>query len=528
MILNMKHIILLPTYNEAENIEKIIVAIFSQYSSICIMVIDDNSPDGTGRIVQELFKKYPNLSLVSRKEKSGLGKAYIHGFREVLRDTDVTHVIMMDADFSHDPRYLKEMMEKSSEYDLVVGSRYISGGQTVGWERWRKALSYYGNLYARVITRSGVHDLTGGFNCIRADLLRAIDLNSIGSSGYAFQIELKYILRNMGACVAQIPIIFVNRTGGESKISNHIVSEGILAPWRMIFRKTTFVQQEYMVCNLCEKSNIKFFTRKNKHSVYKCSNCGFLFVSPLPAQIEVYDKSYFSGAENGFGYIDYDVDKEPMRITFEKYIECIHRIGVRSGKLLDIGAATGFFMKIAQTKGFETTGVEISEYASQKGRNKGLSVLTGDLMDVDFSAGLFDVITMCDVLEHVSSPKNFLFESKRILKHGGLLVINTPDAGSVVAKFFGPRWHLIVPPEHLHYFSKKNLAHFLSKNGFEIMINTTIGKKFTLQYIFKTLYTWQKLSFWDTCAKLFSKGFMSKLYIPLNMHDNLFLIAKKK
>ena len=233
----MKHIILIPTYNESENVEKIISDIFLKYPELHIKVIDDNSPDGTGEIVIGLMTKYKNLSLLSRKNKEGLGKAYIHGFLETMKDNTITHIITMDADMSHNPKYLTEMIGQSEIYDMVIGSRYVDGGDTVGWEKWRKALSFFGNLYSRIITGSGIHDLTGGFNCYSIDLLKKIDLESVDSSGYAFQIELKYSLYLKNPKVKEIPIVFTNRTGGESKISNHIISEGILAPWKIITKK---------------------------------------------------------------------------------------------------------------------------------------------------------------------------------------------------------------------------------------------------------------------------------------------------
>lgn len=233
----MKYTILIPTYNESENIENIISIIFSKYPDLHIKVIDDNSPDGTAGIVRKLMKKYKNLSILFRKNKEGLGKAYVHGFKVVMNDPLATHVIMMDADMSHNPNYLEEILEQSKTHDLVIGSRYINNGGTVGWEMWRKFLSFFGNLYARLVTRMPIKDMTGGFNCIHVSYLKKLDLDSIDSSGYAFIMELKYGLYKNNISIKEVPIIFENRVGGESKISNHIISEGILAPWRMILKK---------------------------------------------------------------------------------------------------------------------------------------------------------------------------------------------------------------------------------------------------------------------------------------------------
>lgn len=232
----MKYVILMPTYNEAENIEKIASRIMDQYSDIFLKVIDDNSPDGTGKIVENLTLKYPRLSLLKRQGKEGLGRAYTHGFRAIIADHDISHVFMMDADMSHNPAYLGKMMELSQKYDLVVGSRYTKGGMTVGWEAWRKMLSFFGNLYARTVTWMPLKDMTGGYNCINVEYLKMIDLDSVSSSGYAFIMELKYALYKAGATITETPIIFENRLGGESKISNNIISEGIMAPWKMLWK----------------------------------------------------------------------------------------------------------------------------------------------------------------------------------------------------------------------------------------------------------------------------------------------------
>ncbi len=235
----MKDIIILPTYNERENVGLIIPLIFKYTPDIHVVVVDDNSPDGTADNVRKLMTIYPHVSLISRDKKEGLGRAYIHAFREVLVHEDVQSIIMMDADLSHDPSVLLELIRLSRIYDVVVGSRYIRGGGTIGWELWRRLLSRYGNIYCRMITRMGIHDCTGGFNMIRADMLRKIDFDNINSSGYAFAIELKYRLYTIGAKFIETPIIFKNRINGESKISNHVISEGIWAPLKMVWRKGT-------------------------------------------------------------------------------------------------------------------------------------------------------------------------------------------------------------------------------------------------------------------------------------------------
>jgi dolichol-phosphate mannosyltransferase len=231
-----KRIVIIPTFNEAHNIGSLLKKIGKILPDSNVLVVDDSSPDGTGEIVKNYSKTNPKVSLLTRKEKRGLGEAYLNAFDEILKDPEVSEIAMMDADFSHKPEYLPQMFGMLSEHDVVIGSRYIRGGETVGWELWRRILSFMANLYCKLILRMSVWDATSGFYTIKTEALRRIDFSSIDVSGYAFQIEFKYLLWKQGLKLKEFPVTFVNRVGGESKISGHIVSEGIVAPWKMLFK----------------------------------------------------------------------------------------------------------------------------------------------------------------------------------------------------------------------------------------------------------------------------------------------------
>lgn len=231
-----KNIVIIPTYNERDNIGNIVKAIFQTVPDVSILVVDDNSPDLTFEAVRELQKNFPNLDLLVREKKNGLGQAYIDAFKTILNNEKAEKVVMMDADFSHDPKYLPQLLAGLTDSDVVIGSRYIAGGSTEGWEKWRKILSKYGNRYARLIMGLPVYDCTAGFIAFRPSLLKKIDLSKIEMSGYAFLMEFKYLLWLAKARFKEIPVIFRNRINGESKISSHIISEGILAPWRVRMR----------------------------------------------------------------------------------------------------------------------------------------------------------------------------------------------------------------------------------------------------------------------------------------------------
>jgi dolichol-phosphate mannosyltransferase len=233
----MKTCIIVPTYNEKENIASFIGAVYgAMKGNITVCVVDDNSPDGTAKEVEALKPLFPSLILINRPGKQGLGKAYVHGFKEMLARNEFDVLMMIDADFSEHPIYIPKLLEKLSSADVAVGSRYAPGARTVGWSLWRLALSKWASFYARTITGMPLYDLTMGFAAIKVEILKKIDLDAIPSSGYAFIMELKDAFRRAGARFAEVPITFTERVSGESKISGHIIREGIIAPWNI--RKT--------------------------------------------------------------------------------------------------------------------------------------------------------------------------------------------------------------------------------------------------------------------------------------------------
>ncbi len=230
----MKKLVIIPTYNEKENIEAIVPAILDAVPSVDILVVDDSSPDGTGAIVENLKKKYPNLNLLVREKKQGLGKAYIAGFNWGLdRGYDV--LTEMDADFSHRPQDLKLILDEVKTTDFAVGSRWVPNGRTVNWGLGRKFISKGGSFYARMILGYPITDWTGGFNSWKAEVLRGIDLSTVQSEGYSFQIELKFRALSKGFKGVEVPIVFEDRRVGQSKMSSKIVLEALYRVWKIRF-----------------------------------------------------------------------------------------------------------------------------------------------------------------------------------------------------------------------------------------------------------------------------------------------------
>lgn len=226
----MKSLIIVPTYNELENIRRLLPELMALDPDIRVLVVDDNSPDGTGKLADEMAAENERIIVLHRPEKQGLGSAYVAGFRYAVQQ-DVDCVFEMDADFSHDPAMIPRFIEEIASCDVVIGSRYISGINVVNWPMSRLLLSYFANIYTRVVTGMTIRDTTSGFKCFRREVLERIDLDSVRSDGYAFQIEMNFRCWRKGYRVREIPIIFVDRRSGTSKLSRGVINEAVWIVW---------------------------------------------------------------------------------------------------------------------------------------------------------------------------------------------------------------------------------------------------------------------------------------------------------
>ncbi|MCW8818316.1 MAG: polyprenol monophosphomannose synthase [Ignavibacteriaceae bacterium] len=231
----MKILIIIPTYNELENLPRLLPEVFSKDINIDVLIIDDNSPDGTAAFIENEQKNNNRIHLIKRQSKQGLGTAYIAGFRFALQ-RDYQVIFEMDADFSHDPNEIPRFLEEIKNADVVLGSRYKNGVNVINWPMRRLLLSWFANIYTRVITGMPLHDATGGFKCFKREVLEAIDLNKVKSNGYAFQIEMNFKSWKKGFIIKEIPIIFVDRVKGSSKMSKKIVREAVFMVWKLRFQ----------------------------------------------------------------------------------------------------------------------------------------------------------------------------------------------------------------------------------------------------------------------------------------------------
>lgn len=239
---NLHHaVVVIPTYNERENLpvvcQKVIEA---TEGSVHLLIVDDNSPDDTGELADELAKQYPQLHVMHRQRKEGLGRAYVAGFGKAL-EMGYRLIAQMDADLSHDPADLPRLMQAMEHADLVIGSRYVAGGGVSNWSPLRYWLSFFANRYVRLITHLPLRDATGGYRCWKREVIETICLDTIRSNGYAFQIEMAYRAYRMGFRIQEIPIVFIERRAGRSKLSKRAIWEAIWLPWKLRFGKTSSV-----------------------------------------------------------------------------------------------------------------------------------------------------------------------------------------------------------------------------------------------------------------------------------------------
>ncbi len=230
-----KALVVIPTFNEADNIQRVIPLVLKQSEEIDVLVVDDNSPDGTALLVKEMMPGKGRVHLIERERKMGLGTAYVAGFKFAIEHS-YSFVFEMDADFSHDPAELPNFLGRTGECDLVIGSRYINGVRVLNWPIQRLLLSYFANVYTRIVTGLPLKDATGGFKCYKRAVLEAVDLDAVKSNGYAFQIEMSFRAWKKGYRLEEIPIIFLDRRSGSSKMSKNIVYEAFFLVWSLRLR----------------------------------------------------------------------------------------------------------------------------------------------------------------------------------------------------------------------------------------------------------------------------------------------------
>ena len=283
-------------------------------------------------------------------------------------------------------------------------------------------------------------------------------------------------------------------------------------------------------CVVCATPS-ESYGSKAGYDLFRCSACLHTFVWPMPANPHsIYGEDYFTGAKGGFGYTDYDGDKLAMAPTFHAYLSRMEAALGGTGELLDIGAATGFFLHLARQRKWQVRGIEVSASAAQMARSKGLDVLTGPVENCNWPPASFDAVSMWDVIEHMADPHAAMDHVQRMLKPGSVLAVNTPDCGSFFSRLLGLKWHLIIPPEHLNLFSRQSLRLLLERHGFEILDLARVGKTFTIQYV--SFFLLKTLGILNSPAGRISSALngtrIGHWSVPINLRDNIFVLARKR
>jgi SAM-dependent methyltransferase len=283
-----------------------------------------------------------------------------------------------------------------------------------------------------------------------------------------------------------------------------------------------------MTCLNCGQTMMPYFVKKT-FEIYRCDGCALMAVKNVPDDLRpFYSQGYFTGDTTLDGYMDYDLDKEVTKKTYRHFLDVIGGYVLKKDAItmFEVGCATGFFMALAEEKGWKTFGIDISEYAAKKAAERGLAVTASTLED--FSSGIpFDVVVMQDVIEHVKDPIATINKAYSLTAKGGLLVLTTPDAGSLWARVWGKRWHAFVPPQHLFYFTVQNLSALVEKNGFKVVYVGHHGKWFAIPYIVRLLYSWTGLAVFSWLAGLLAKSPLKSVALPINVRDTIYLIARK-
>lgn len=526
----------LPIFNEEKGLEKLLENISMLDTAPTfhkhIVAVNDGSTDNSLDVLAAAQQKY-TLHTISYHPNRGIPTVFSKAFeylQHILTDDDIVVIMESDgtSDLSRVPLFIKKIKEGAN---IVIGSRNVRGGAYLHFPPHRMIGSIIINLFLRIAWRiHGATDYTIFYRAYSGKILKrylaqGVHFNALKS--FAANGELLLQLSRYSPTIAEVPLEYdYSLKKGKSKMK---LMETLFEYWRISRLKKKSRTMDAPCCTVCKSTETVLWIRKNNHTLYRCKGCHLIFIFPAPtATANIYAEGYFYGATGGFGYIDYDEAKKLDTQTFETYLDKIAAFYPGTGKLLDVGAATGQFLTSAQARGWDVAGIEISDAAAERGRTQGLKIKTGTLSDADFPQHTFDVITLWDVLEHLPDPHDALKRLSALLKPNGLLLLNLPDAGSLYARTSGRFWQLILPPEHIYLYNKKNLELLLTHYGFSVLHMTTIGKKFTPAYIFQMAYTIRHWPFLKTLSQWISATALNRLSIPINLHDNMFVVAQKK
>jgi SAM-dependent methyltransferase len=511
-----KILVFTATYNEADNVASFVQAVFEALPECEMLVVDDNSPDGTGELLEELRLSYPRLHAVHRPSKNGLGSAHKLAIKYALaQGADV--LITMDADFSHDPKYLPEMLRQLAHAEFVIGSRYMAGG-SCEYPPSRVFISRIANSMTRALLGIPVHEATTSFRGFRRSLLRRLNVDAIHSDGYSYFVESIYQISllvgaNGAAGMAEFPIRLIDRRAGTTKISRKEIWKGFttlarLAAGRLL--PATKAEEDRppasppaedrALCNACgspyhvveypasnhEPATATTFsctgTGHASHGrIVQCLSCGLVYTNPQPNAEEVLALYAQVEDETYLDNIDARVE------TFKYNLDAIGELLPKTGRLLELGSYCGIFLRIARERGLEVLGVEPSVWASSYAREiLEIPTITGSIEDLPADTAPFDLICSWDVLEHVADPSAELARINRRLRAGGIFAFSTLDYGNWYPRLLGERWPWMIDM-HLYYFDKKVMKQMLERAGFRSIETRNYCHIITFDYFLRKL-----------------------------------------
>jgi len=506
------------TYNEADNIGALVEAVFLALPQCQMLVVDDNSPDGTGRLLETFRSQYPRLHVVHRPYKNGLGTAHKLAIKYALAHA-YQALITMDADFSHDPKYLPEMVRELERAEFVIGSRYVAGG-SCEYPLSRVVLSRVANGLTRALLGIPVHETTTSYRGFRRSLLERLDVDAIRADGYSYFVESIYQVSQRarsagGVAMAEFPIRFVDRRAGSTKISKREIWKGFTTLARLAVSRRVPVtgraaiapasplrppQENLAPCNACGSPyHVEEYPASNQGRVtaasysctgtghashgriVQCLGCGLVYTNPQlsPQQVlslyaEVEDQTYLENADARIQTFKYNVDAISDHLP-------------KTGRLLELGSYCGIFLQIARARGLDVLGVEPSVWASAYARQTlQIPTITGDIQDLPDGIKPFDVICSWDVLEHVADPSGELALINGQLRPGGIFAFSTLDYGNWYPRLLGERWPWMMDM-HLYYFDQKVMKRMLEQAGFRLIEARSYCHIITFEYFLRKL-----------------------------------------
>lgn len=508
-----KTLVFFPTFNESGNVAPLIASILDNLPDAHILVVDDDSPDQTGAILDGLTERYPLLSVVHRARKMGIGSAHKLAMQYAVRN-DFHILITMDADFSHHPRYLPTMMARLDHSDFVTGSRYIHGGKC-DYGLYRTFISRSANIAAKMALGLKLKENTTVYRGFKVSLLRQIDLDQIKSEGYSFAVESLCLIAKHTKKMDEFPIHFENRREGKSKISKVEIYKAILTILRLFSERLIPSTNGNSLCRAsstngdvaCKSCGSEFYTElypaRNKHleaeqhvayscanhnarthdKILRCLQCGLVFMKPklngddlVKAYSETEDPTYVTHIKAREATSRYNLDR------VMKYV-------APGGKLLDVGSYCGAFMKVASRQGLDVTGLEPSAWAADVSRNLiPAPVIQGTLDDMASHHGRYDLITLWDVLEHFDDPVAELRKINSLLTPDGYFFFSTLMIDNWFPRMTGKYWPWYMDM-HLYYFTMPTVQAVLQRTGFEILESMNYCHIITADYLMNKLGT---------------------------------------